>query len=277
MPGDSLMFSPLRIDERVLHALLGLHYVDDRLSGLVVCEPAPAVLAPSHARLAGRIAALWQTRRGAERPPAVQLIGAEPADARAIAAAASHALGGELCSIPAAALPTDGRELEALLRLWARETLLSCRALLLECDDLDASDAAHHQAVTRFVEGAADWLFLSVREPRAGRSRPLLRFEVAQPLPAEVCGQWRAALGPLGTRLNGQVERAAAQFRLAAPAIVAVASHIAPVAAGTLVDETELGDRLWDACRSHCRTRLDELARRIDTHAGWPDLVLPAL
>src|SRR5262249_27598752 len=32
----------------------------------------------------------------------------------------------------------------------------------------------------------------------------------------------------------------------------------------------------WDVCRALCRTRLDDLAQRIEPTAGWDDLVLPA-
>src|ERR1019366_1221704 len=33
---------------------------------------------------------------------------------------------------------------------------------------------------------------------------------------------------------------------------------------------------LWDACRSQARSRLDDLAQRIETRADWNELVLPA-
>ena len=35
-------------------------------------------------------------------------------------------------------------------------------------------------------------------------------------------------------------------------------------------------DGLWNACRTHMRAPLDDLARRIDAVADWEDLVLPA-
>lgn len=275
-PGDGLMFSPLRIDERVLHFLLGIHYLDDRLSGLIAREPGLPDLAPSHARLADRIAALWQASRGNGLPPIAQLIGPEAAHKRSVASAASRSLGCDLFSLPATHLPADARELEALLRLWEREAVLSHRVLLLECDELDASDAARQQAVTRFTEGLAGWLMLSAREPRPGRSRPVLNVDVAQPPMSEARGQWRSALGPLADRLNGQVDRVAEQFQINSSGILAVAAQLPPMSADG-ADDGDLGARLWDACRSQCRTRLDELARRIDTPVMWTDLVLPPL
>ena len=40
-------------------------------------------------------------------------------------------------------------------------------------------------------------------------------------------------------------------------------------------DEKNLGAKLWEACRVQSRTRLDDLAQRIQPAAAWEDLVLP--
>src|SRR5206468_5269866 len=73
--GPALTVAPLRIDERVLHYLAGVPQLDDRLSGLV--EPIAPVessdLAPSHAELARRVAAVWTAFRGRSEVPVVQL------------------------------------------------------------------------------------------------------------------------------------------------------------------------------------------------------------
>jgi hypothetical protein len=50
--GDTLTTSPLRIDERVLHYLTGVSYLDARLHGFVELLPPPADLPPSHRELA---------------------------------------------------------------------------------------------------------------------------------------------------------------------------------------------------------------------------------
>src|SRR5215211_4904786 len=57
--GDTLTTSPLRVDERVLHYLAGVTYLDERLQGLVEPVSAPAELPPSHRALVDRITALW--------------------------------------------------------------------------------------------------------------------------------------------------------------------------------------------------------------------------
>src|SRR5207237_7838864 len=69
-------------------------------------------------------------------------------------------------------------------------------------------------------------------------------------------------------RLAGHVDRVAAQFTLTPVAMRAVAASIAR--------EDDPGPRLWEACRTASRRRLDQLAQRIDARPEWRDLVLPA-
>src|SRR5439155_26485241 len=54
--GDTLTQSQLRIDERVLHYLTGVSYLDEPLQGLLEGVAAPAGLPPSHGALAQRTA-----------------------------------------------------------------------------------------------------------------------------------------------------------------------------------------------------------------------------
>ena len=92
--GNTLTLSPLRIDERVLHYLVGVQHLDERLAGLI--EPVRAAgeaLVPSHRGLAERLAMTWSQASGEAPLPVVQLCGTEPAGKQAIAAAACAALG----------------------------------------------------------------------------------------------------------------------------------------------------------------------------------------
>lgn len=269
-----LVFGPLRVDERVLHHLLGVDYLDDRLAGLVKRAAQMAALTPSQERLAERIAGLWSRPAGDAPLPAVQLCGPESADKHGVAAAACRKLGWSLCIADAQHLPADPRELEALMRLWEREATLSRTALLLDCDELDASDAVHGQAVARFAEGVAGLVILTGRERRALRQRPLVNLDVARPTTREQQTLWQQTLGPAAVSLNGHVETLVAQFSLNAMGIRSAAAELADQ---SLADgAADLEGRLWDACRVQSRPRLDELAQRIRAQAGWADLVLPA-
>jgi hypothetical protein len=277
--GSALVFSPLRIDERVLHYLLGVNYLDDRLLGIVDRVQPAAALTPSQDRLAERIAELWSQPARDAALPAVQLCGAETTDKRGVAVAACRKLGCDLCVVSAQNLPADPRELEALMRLWEREAILSRAVVLLDCDELDATDAVHAHAVARFVEGVGGLIILTGRERRVLRQRPLISFDVVRPTVQEQRRLWQQTLGATAVSLNGHVETLVAQFSLNAMGIRSAAAEIAgqPVADESRELDARLGDRLWDACRAQSRPRLDELAHRIASAASWDDLVLPEL
>ena len=64
-PGIPLLTAALRIDERVLHYLTGIRYLDERLSGLLeeIVEE-DGELAPSHEGLAKGLADVWSGAEG---------------------------------------------------------------------------------------------------------------------------------------------------------------------------------------------------------------------
>ena len=95
-PGTPLVISPLRIDERVLHFLTGIQYLDERLIGLVESVSADD-LVPSHLALARQIAATWA--RTDSLLPVIQLCGSEEATKRSIAAAGCAELGLRLYAV----------------------------------------------------------------------------------------------------------------------------------------------------------------------------------
>jgi hypothetical protein len=269
--GDGLTTSPLRVDERVLHFLAGVETVDDRLSGLIRPLTGGAELVPSQQDLAHRIAAAWSKAAGRNALPAVQLCsggGGDAAGQRAIAIAVCAHLGLNLHGLPAAAVPAAPAELEGLIRLWERESVLSGSALFLDAAELDPGDAARESAVARLMEELRGPLLVALRERRPARQRAVLPFDVPGPTAGEQRVLWLAALGPTAAELNGQVDAMVSQFNLGA---VAIRSAAAQLAGGT----EDAGGLLWDACRSQSRPRLESLAQRIEPAADWDDLVLP--
>jgi hypothetical protein len=273
--GPGLAQSPLRIDERVLHYLAGVDTLDERLAGLVEPVLVTCDLVPSHHALAERLASRWALATAGPHLPAVQLCGEDSASARSIAATACALVGFELRALAAGAIPTAPADLETLARLLEREAVLSGAALLLECDDVDPTDAAREHALTRLIEGISGLVIVTGRQPRRPRQRPLIAVDVPRPTTAERAALWRSALEAAApsalAALNGQAESLAAQFSLDGPSI-----HSACAAAAGQVDSVvEPGRALWEACRIQARPRLDDLAQRVEPAAGWDDLILP--
>jgi hypothetical protein len=284
-PGRTLIYSPLRLDERILHYLTGLDYLDTRLASLVQPVPVPNDLAPSQVALAQELAATWaHATTGTPNPndsthwPVLQLIGPVTSDKRAVAALACARLGLRLYAMSAAGLPVAPGELEQLLRLWQREALLSGAALFLDGDELTRGEPGRDMALTRTVETGPARLILATRERQGPWTRPVLTFEVRRPATVERRQLWESVLGERVGALNGQLDRLVAQFDLdratMASAWSGARGHLA--ATGQPPTSDAAASALWDVCRIQARPQLDDLAQRLDPVATWDDLVLPA-
>jgi hypothetical protein len=276
--GTSLTTSPLRIDERVLHFLTGVPYMDERLAGLVEIVEHSSKLAPSHGEVAEGMVTAWRAIRRRRDMPIVQLFGPDQADRRAVAVAAATSVGLRVAVLPADMVPTVPAEWNALLRLWDREATFGGIALLVEGDDPGsksepAVDAARSRAVGRFVERGLGPLILSDRECRR-LGRPSLNFEVLRPTTSEQRDAWRNALGALADTSPQGIDALTAQFSLSVPTIHFAAAEVISRAARSAT--YDIDDLAWDVCRSQSRTRLDDLAVRVDPIAKWDDLVLSA-
>ncbi|MEH2116448.1 ATP-binding protein [Nostoc sp.] len=271
--GHALTLSPLRIDERILHYLTGIQYLDERLAGII--EPLPEVsdLVPSHQDLAKRVAAIWSQASKVNSLPIVQLCSRETTSKRAIAAKISQLHGLNLWVMAAQAIPLAPGELDNLIRLWTRETILSNSALLIDCNELDTNDIARLNAIAHFIERTKGFLIVTSREPIGLSQRLVVTFDVHQPTSKEQGAVWQDALDGIAPTMNGQVKTLVEQFNLSVATIRAACAEAAGQLAQT--PETDIGDILWDACRVQARPRLDELAQRIEPSGDWEDLVLP--
>ncbi|MFP5261550.1 MAG: ATP-binding protein [Blastocatellia bacterium] len=266
-PGDTLTGSQLRIDERALHYLAGLSYLDVRLHGLIELVPPPNGLPPSHRKVAQGIADVLSRPMPISALPVINLCGHERVGKRAVAASACATVGIKLRAIRTADIPPLVAEREALARLWEREAILSSTALLLNHETTDNN----HVALS-FIENVQGPLFVASREPLRLWRRSVIRLDVNKPGAAEQRGLWQEALAPIAPQLNGQVERLVSQFDLDMHTIHATSAQ---VLTGAPHEEKEIGLLLWNACRSQARSRLDDLAQRIEPAATWNDLVLP--
>ena len=278
-PGPSISSSPLRIDERILNALVGVGGLDERLSGLVRNQPLPEELVASHHNLADRLARFFSHDIEPRLPRLAQLCGGNSADKRAVASVACDILGLSLSVIRGEALPTNPTDIDNLTRIWQREAILTGAALLVDCDEIDATEPAREHAIFQFVEGLHDVVFITrLERRRLPEGRETITLDVEKPTAVEQRSLWHAQLDSLSSRLNGQVDELVSQFDLNGPTIQAVwaeARESVAALAQTSSSSQEMGTALWDAARNRARPNLDQIAQRIDPAASWDDLVLP--
>ncbi|EFH84855.1 ATP-binding protein [Ktedonobacter racemifer] len=275
--GSLLTLNSLRIDERILHYLIGMQHLDERLVGLVQPVRDTGDLVPSHVALAERVGYVWRQAASSAVLSIVQLCGDETASKLAIAAAACNASGLKLYRMAASALPTSPVELDAFQRLWERESVLSGCVLLIECDELDATDSAHGNAITQLLENMRSPLVISNRERWRTLRRPVISFDVCRPTLQEQRATWQQALGEAAGHLNGRLDGLVSQFSLSTSTILStsieVLGYVKSVEDAAAIDE--MSSVLWDTCRLQARPQLEGLAQRIDPVATWEDLVLP--
>ena len=257
----ALTSSRLGIDERVLHYLAGVNYLDPRLRSILRAHSDPGLLTEQHDDIATAALAALETRVGA--PPIVQLSGDDSAGKVEIARRLAARLELGLHVLRSADIPGNVHEADALAVLWSRETVLLGSALFLHADDADPHTLA------RFVERIGGLVFLAARQV-APVDRAALSYRVDSPGPTEQKRLWCDALGDAAVPLNGMLDTLAAQFRLNTDTIVRTAQALRAQPA-----DTDLGAVLWQACRESARARLDGLAQRVEPSARWDDLVLP--
>lgn len=253
----------LRLDERVLHFIAGLNYLDHRLRPLLDPVPPAGLMAEPHRALAARIGTELRTHGG--RLPVVMLSGDDREGQRDVAATLADALGVTLFQLRAADIPTAPHEQAALASLWQREAaLLGSGLLIIHGEDDSASHAA---ALARFVPRIDGLLVLA--GPTAPRiDTDSLHHPVDKP---DAPGQrrlWHTAMGDRAGALGTALDGLASQYRLGARQIARCAAQIGGA------------DAAQDIATLHRLSRSDargigELAQAIDARAGWDDLILP--
>ena len=255
--------SPLHIDERILHYLTGINYLDPRLEALLRPVTPPPLMAPAHSAIVDR--ALETLERMAPGRMVLQLHGDDRPGQEDTAATLAARLGLQLYALDVADIPAEAQELAALATLWQREAALLGAGLLIEADDGDS------RLLRRLLQRLGGLVLIRGREPQAlDENAP--QWRINRPGVADQQRLWQAALGAEAKRVNGALTGIAAQFQLSARQIHGLGERLAPTLA-----QGEPAERvLWSACRASTQgSALDRLAQRIEPRAGWSDIVLP--
>lgn len=253
--------SPLRVDERILHALAGISYLDPRIEPLSEPLARPPSLPPALREAAEIMVARWSQPDPASGPPQVLLHGRRRSDLRSVAAAACLELGDRPVCLRAADLPSAVAERDRLARLCERETVLDGVTWIIDIDDGIPDSGRLALDLAGRLEAP---VVLTAREPLSGSGPRLARVEVGQARVGDVRAVWRDALGPAAETLSAWIERSAGQFDLDLDSIRAVADSLPPIGGDGVADQEAAGTLLWDACRRQARPELDDLAQRIE-------------
>jgi len=156
----------LRADERVVHHLTGLDYLDPQLAPLVRTLPRGVANAPD--------TSLVEELRGFLDNGPVVLAGDDAGAKRELAVALAAHTGRPAFSLRSEEIPGQPQDRALLARLWEREVAFTGALLLIDCDDNAAVAAT-------FAKELHAPILLSALEAPLGLERPHGRIEVNRP------------------------------------------------------------------------------------------------
>ena len=263
-PGATpLTASALRADERIVAYLQGSNHLDDRISALVVPMTAreSSPLSRAERSATDRLAAAWQA---AARQGAV-VFGPDAESRETVAQHAAAATGRDLIRLPLAWLPTRPGDIDLVARLLAREARLLRIAVLIDADTSTATPGEPDRTslISRLTAHDLGPVVVSRRDPTLDVG--MIAIEVGGATVAEQQDAWLAAIG---ADRHQAVSLLATQFNFSLQAIRELAMHAQR-------SDDDPGRTAWTLSLARTRSKLDQLAVRVESRPRWRDLVLP--
>ncbi|GLZ48190.1 ATPase [Actinomycetospora sp. NBRC 106375] len=268
--------SPLVVEERVLHHLVGAGHLDADLAALTRAVAGPAWLPGLLDAAAGEVARTWRRER------TVLLHGPQPPNREAVAARAAVRSGLRLRWMGAEDIPADPAARDGLMRLMERETVLDGCAWAVHL--ARAEDIHWVPRAFRTLDAPLVLLGDGLEVPPAAAAHvvpvavPRLDRGQRRALWARTLGRWDVGEDVVSTE---ERDRAADVFDLDLEAVEDAAADLALPAAATNPGNGRgeargdaRHDRLWSACRRAGRGSFAGWARVVVPRAGWDDLVL---
>lgn len=279
LPQTPLTKARLQIEERVLHFLTGVSYLDVSLQGVIKPVRAEGLISDSQKQVVSSILHAWNAGHDKDNRNSFQchLVGSDEQSKKLVASSVCEQLGMMLWQLPSELLSSRPDELETIAQIWIRESALmnACLYIIAQED----ADPAIHKTVTRFMTSIGCPVFLSTGEPWA-ESAPSIDFEVSKPTRQEQLLLWRLLIEKSGdisstdecAVLNDAIFAVVNQFNLNSASIQSAVSEAATAA---VEKKIKLSDALWLAARGQAQPRLTELVLRITPRATMDDLILP--
>ncbi|MFN8078352.1 MAG: ATP-binding protein [Kineosporiaceae bacterium] len=264
--------SPIVADERVLHELLDVGYLDPEVAALARRAEPLRMPAASLVDAAAKVATSWQAGH------ATVLVGVQPANLEPVAASAARAVGRTLWILAPEDLPREPPERDRLVRLLERESVLAGAAWAFDLRDPSGSGQDGAAWALRALTGLdAPAVALTGPEtavPAAAHRVTVPRLPVAERIQAMI-----ALLQHHGVTVRpGKGPRPSAgamSVPLETVRSVARAFDLPVTDLEAAVAEAAHGGEVWVACRERARRRFDGLARLVTPQHRWDDLVLP--
>lgn len=263
--------SPLKIEERILHYMTGVSYLDGQLHGMVRPLVVDALLVNSQKKLIDKI--ILSCNSDKVRPVHVHLYGTDESSKQIIAKNVCDKLNLNLWHIQADLIPSKTDELETFVRLWRRESVLLAAGIYISAEDAETPTV---KVISRLLDSHITTpIFVGTRERLSSFKDDVLSLEVQKPERVEQIQLWKEYLGKCteNGNLDSDLSKIAGQFDLNAESIQKASSEALSLIGG---HKKFHGSVLWQSCRNISRPKMNGLAQRIVSKATMNNLVLPS-
>ncbi len=264
----TLNTSPLKLDERILHYLCGIHYLDESLASL--SQPisnylAPEInhLIPSHQEIITQITNIFLASESDSI--VIELCGGDIVSKEAIAQETCSQL---QCFLYKIAIKNIPQELGIFKRKCEREWFLSKSILLLDCEDMNQErDLSIIQQLMTEINCP---LIISTRDRLTVKNKPIITFFLSNLSYEDQQKQWQLSLEKIDPNFQINLDYILANFKLSASQIKTACYQFK-----SIPKHEQTWTNLWEICRREARPFLEDLCTRIEVKAEWDDLVLP--
>jgi len=272
---NTITSSPIRIEERVLHYLTGINYLEKQLHGIVVPMNIESLPSESQKQLAEQILLGYKNHKEENFPP-VQLFGTDETSKQTISNVVCSKIELNTWKISPELIPTKPNEIESFVQLWNRESRLLKAGLYIAAEDIDYSG---QKSVMRLIDSKISGpLFLGINEGWKNMNMypsPIV-IEVKKPDKSEQVHIWKTYLKKYENNpdFDNSISKIVKQFDFDSHSIY-LASRTAISSMPGNKDNDSLHDTLWESSRSVTRSKMTDLAQRISSKSTMDDLILP--
>jgi SpoVK/Ycf46/Vps4 family AAA+-type ATPase len=306
----TLSASSIRIDERVLHYLTGISYIEPQLYKMIrpLRETIPVVV-DSHRLTIEQI--LKTSTNSKARLPIINLWGIDNVSKKIIAQQVCSELELTLWELyaPEFAFLKSAEDIELFRQLWVRESLLQEGGLYIALDDLESSQ---QKVLVKLLEGIATTgtttatattdgilrpIFLSSRDRLYNELIPTI--EVKKPTKSEQLYLWKSFLGnddpsrsvfslyssdsstgssiPPPQISDQELKKLVNEFDMDASSILSASYEVATMFSQNNNSNFDVARAAWNASLSITRSKIAELelVQRITSQYTMEDLILP--
>lgn len=258
-----LLSSKLRIDERVLHFLSGINYLEPRLKAILLWVKTPSIIAPSQMIIAESIQAFMQNNP--DIPVTCLLSGNDASGKKDIAVASAQASGMTVFELSHNNIPDAVSDQEVFAILWQREMVLLNAVLFIDCEESDKLEKLSY-----FIERLGGVCFVAAGKSLSSLQHQI-RFRINKPDAIEQRLLWRSCLEENVNLVHKVLDTVASQFLFSSEQI----RTSSPQLINKLNTANDSDACFWQHCRELDQTRLGNLGQFVPVKAGWQDLILP--